>query len=129
MKLKTSMIRSDLLYIGMNDPTIAELRGQVENLVVEDASDFVHEERVQVTFPEMTHFDWYRLLLTTGLSSISFSFNLMTMGLKSEDLDGFHDLLKSVGITPSPRKKNPAVVFTNTPTLRRKFNIRSLSWG
>ncbi len=81
---------TDLIY----DPQyIPELRKSFPDLKVEDASDDIHEGRVEVTVTTSRR-EWFRAVLKAGAAGTSFGFQLGVRTPEYSDL--FADLLKEL---------------------------------
>lgn len=83
----------DLIYDKQYVPALRKL---VPDLVVEDASDFIHEDRVEVHYTGSMR-DWFRVLIRTGAAESSFIFQLTLRAPKDGETTAlFEDLAREL---------------------------------
>lgn len=86
---------TDLLYSGVS----AQVRKAFPNAKISDASDMVHEERIEVEV-EATQEEWWRFLLQERLGGISLNFRLTLEAGSKENRDKLIALAKELKLIP-----------------------------
>jgi len=83
-------IFTDLIYSGLNH--IDKLKNLFPSLEYEDADDGYHEGRIEVSIPNVSESEYYRLIFLNGFSNLSFTFQLKLHG----DKEWRDELIKNI---------------------------------
>lgn len=76
MAFLTEAFRSDLLYDCAAVPVI---RKQYPDLVVEDARDMMHPDRVKISISGLTNEEFYKFAIREGFANVLFMFHFRVM--------------------------------------------------
>jgi hypothetical protein len=83
---------NDLIYAGADAER--SIAGAFPDARIEDASDFIHEERFSVTLPDALEDTYLKHVIANGLGSVSLSVQLMLLD------DGGRKKLRALLPTP-----------------------------
>ena len=86
----------ELVYDGAAVPLIQK---QFPHVKVEDASDSIHEGRVQIELPDEDRDAFYKHAIVEGYCEVCFGFKLMTMSGDSKDGEYIRRLLAELKVS------------------------------
>jgi hypothetical protein len=80
----------ELVYDGT---AATEIRKEFPDVKIEDASDFIHEGRIQVELPDEKRDAFYKHAMKEGYYEVCLGFKLMMMSGEAKDKEYIHRLL------------------------------------
>lgn len=66
----------DYIY---DNATVPVIRNKFPHVKVEDASDFSHPDRVEITLPDADRDEFYKLAIKDGYSDVSITFQILLL--------------------------------------------------
>jgi hypothetical protein len=91
----------ELVYDGA---AAVEIRKQFPHVKIEDASDFIHEGRIQVELPDADRDAFYKHSMREGYCEVCLGFKLMMMSGEAKDKEYIHRLLAELKAEKSESK-------------------------
>lgn len=76
MPYLTDPFQGDLLY---DDAALPVIRKKYPDLVVKDARDYIHPDRVEIEIPDVTNEEFYKFAIEEGFASVLLGFNIQIM--------------------------------------------------
>lgn len=83
----------DLIY---DSSAVTFIQERFPHVKVTDASDEIHEGRVEIELPDSDKDDFYKDSIRKGYHQVSFHFQLMLRGSREEDINQIKKWLKEI---------------------------------
>jgi len=101
--VKQANREDNMIELVYDSTAVPAIREKFPHVVVEDASDPVHENRVQITLPDTDKHTFYKDAIVHGYSDVCLRFQMML--LTAEGRGQIHDWLAEVDSWKQPEQE------------------------